>query len=273
MLAIRSGKVAIVEELLNSGLDSVKQSLEMRNSKGLLPIHVAVHSGYARIAELIIKASPRSEALYSENSVGETPLESACTKWFASVTRNGTIYSCNVADYILNLQGARFEPGPLDAINLQKQLDLMKETSEELKQSGKLSANTKLREVLDDFVIYLSQKKDGMQEVPQIAKSLDEFDRANYDKLLEVLVNAIRPEKRSLIHLTDVQRSVTLSLNKAISSLDNQDESDYGRNRKFSKISELPDEIDAERQKKRDQWKGILGRCHSLTQNLSEYHM
>ncbi|KAH8111009.1 ankyrin repeat protein [Phellopilus nigrolimitatus] len=267
MLAVQENKQDVVELLLRSGIDAVNDCLITRDVQGSMPLHAAVRKGFAKIALALMSASAGSGALHSENGVGETPIETACIQWLLHSTRidydliNITGHGYGFNGYAnLDTHEVETKPGPPDADKLVTEVKLLYEVRAHLQRNKKFVANAKLKDALDAFIIYLSQKRDAPQEPLEKPSSsdADECDRAKTFEIVRTAVLA-SPGQRRLVHLIDVQRSVSSSLEKATGKSRNLNEGDeYAQRWRFSIAKELPDEADAEASLEEEQWKGIL---------------
>ena len=88
MIAVKKSGLSFVREILQSGVEGIKDILLPRDVKGSTPLHVAVRAGNAEIASLLIAAGG-GELLHAENGVGETSMEMAYLQWLLDITRQG----------------------------------------------------------------------------------------------------------------------------------------------------------------------------------------
>ncbi|KAL5531740.1 hypothetical protein ACEPAG_4617 [Sanghuangporus baumii] len=269
MTAVLNGQYKAVEVLLQSGFAVVKECLTVRDAKGSMPLHAAVHKGFSKIVALLVEAVPDSESLYSENGVGETVLETAWAKFLIDGTRSNYPGRDLLGHRnIRTLNSLSFLTAPVreDRNDLGTELELLKSVHANLLRDGKLAANVKLKEALDAFIRYLSEKVRSEAESPEIPakeETIDKYDPRKTFKVVSAAVSAI-PVRRQLVHLTDVQRSVRASLEKAAKKPEPKVENDYYRRREFLKGDEIPDEAEAEAREKHEMWQGILGRSLRL---------
>lgn len=276
MLAVQGGKLHIVDTLLHLKLCAVEESLTIRDANGSMPLHASVRHGYAKVTSSIIKASPTSEAIYSENGVGETPLETAFAKWLVHATREGFPNEYQQGYDSLQIMGIIRSSTPIMPPSMQKlttEINLLKDVQSALAQKGKLSVNTKLKEELEVFATYLIEKRD--EEIkgtmpPKQENSLisDRGDREETLKVVSAAVLAVYGQRR-LVHLIDVQRSVQSSLEKANRKAISDVGDEYYQRRRFKKSAEIPDEAEADALEKHEQWSGVLGRSSKLRQLTS----
>lgn len=277
MLAVHGGKFHIVDALLQLKLDAVEESLTIRDAKGSMPLHASVRHGYAKITSSIIKASPTSEAIHSENGVGETPLETAFAKWLIRSTREGFPSEYQRGYNGLQIMGVMSGSAPVTPLKAQKltaEIDLLRDVQSALVRTNKLSTNTKLREELDVFAAYLVEKRDAetKETIPPKQENPLVIDREDREETLKAVSAAVlaAPGQRRLVHLIDVHRSVQYSLEKANRKKVTDVENEYYQRRRFNKSAEIPDEADADTVEKREQWSGVLGRSSNL-RNLASF--
>ncbi len=86
MLAVKATSLPIVEKLIKSGIEGVKQSLVIRDNTGSMPLHETVRNGRPKLTSLLVSQGG-IDVLYAESGVGETPLETATTQWLLAATR------------------------------------------------------------------------------------------------------------------------------------------------------------------------------------------
>ena len=269
MTAVLNGQFKVVEILLQSGLSEVKECLTIRDAEGSMPLHAAVHRGYAKIVSLLIEAAPDSEAIYSENGVGETPLETARARFLISATRE-KYPGNNLLQYggVQQLGSSYF--GGSRAIkqerDLSKEVELLKSVQASLLEHGKLAANPKLKDALEEFIPYLAEKARAEAEWEEIPEDEQTKDKCDCEETFKVVSAAVAnvSGRRRLVHLTDVQRSVRTSLEKANKKREDIVENDFSRKRRFLKGDEIPDEVEAEQKEKQEMWSGIFKDCYSL---------
>ncbi|KAI5121629.1 hypothetical protein M0805_001158 [Coniferiporia weirii] len=276
MLAVLAGKSGIVDVLLQSGVDAVNECLTIRDAKGSMPLHAAVQRGFAKIASSLVKYSVDSEALHSENGVGETPIETATVRWLLYVTCDGFMgkmpnaYGQNQHPN-LNSRGTMKTPGPLTKDKLVAEITLLGNVRTSLEKNGKLASNGKLKIALDSFIAYLMQKVAAPSDFTEVPATFTlNTDNCNREKTFNIITAATlaSPGRRRLVHLVDVQRSVHTSLEGAARKSTTVVVNDYTQRRKLSKLEELPDEVDGEAMREFEQWKGVLKwgmYCRGLT--------
>lgn len=274
MLAVKSSRFVVLDKLFKSKLSAVKDVLYVRDRKGSLPVHVAVHQGWAKIVSLII-ANGGSDSLYCENAVGETPIETATIQWLLSATRNAFDDGLESTRAMNMYNNWRVE-APLTIDKLPSQVKVLKDVLAQLERDGKLTANSDLKKVFESFVAYLDRKREEGEDIAAKESSSttaiinNQFDKTNTKETLKVVSSFISTSasvcERQIVHLIDVQNSVRNSIHRATKSLKGPDVLGYHgyrrRNRtsrrKFEKGKELPDEADEEEEAKERMWSGIL---------------
>jgi ankyrin repeat protein len=292
MLAVSSGRLDIVKQLLESGVPAVKASIPTRNARGLNAVHLAVQQGYADILKELLKHCDE-ELLCVENTVGESPVETAELQFMLEATRPekfGWRPSINTLAYREYDRATVFTKPESALKTLETQLAEYVGVKAKLLTLDKFINNTHLRKAFDDFEAFLRTKVDTLrafaaanpppaqetQQAPQQAavttqialpyglfstNSAYAVDSSNRRKTLEaVLAAAKSTQKRSLVHILDVQQSVMNSLEKAAAPRDDYSHpyNDRRQWRKFNKAEELPKELAKEKEDSRDQWKGVM---------------
>ncbi|OCB86360.1 ankyrin [Sanghuangporus baumii] len=229
-----------------------------------MPLHAAVHNGFSKIVTLLVEAVPGSESLYSKNSVGEAVLETAWAEFLIdSIRNNYPGYDLLGYGNLRTLDSSSILTAPVreDSHDLGTELELLKSVHANLLRDGKLAANVKLKEALDAFIPYLSEKVRSEAESPVIPTQEDTTDKCDPRKTFKIVSAAVSaiPARRQLVHLTDVQRSVRASLEKVAKKPEPKIENDYYRRHVFLKGDEIPEEAEAEAREKHEMWQGILG--------------
>lgn len=254
MIAVKRGQLTMVEKLLRSGIDSVKESLMKRDNNGSMPLHAAVRNGYADITSLLITHGG-VEVLYSENAVGETPVETAYMQWLLHATRQGFPGASPSYELRpLHTSGTLDVTGPAGPERLTLELELMEKAREKLTSNGKLTMNAKLKQALDSFIEYVSKKLDKpLTEIRSTPKKLAyEAESENREKTYKVVSSSVfaSPSPRRLVHIIDVQHSVRNSLNDAVpkTTKRNITEGEGG----------IEDEDNAQLVAERECWNGVL---------------
>ena len=174
---------------------------------------------------------------------------------------------------------------------LESQMVEFRDVKARLASSGKLTESAALKKAFDEFESYLVKKVDdvktfaaahptvlGDQTLPVAVSTTGlpfAFTASNVamqsatdrgKTLTAVLRAAKSANKRSLVHIIDVQRSVINSLDKASAPKDDYPYlwDDNRMHRRFTKAEELPAELGEEKDDSREQWKGVLSWCSAL---------
>ncbi len=221
MLAVKRGNAATARIILEFGIDPTV--LLLRDADGSTPLHVAVQNANTILAEVLLKYGP-TQLLYTENSVGQTPLDIASLKDLPRVTRpagvpSPTDLSIHVEQHLLTSRKAP----PFDAEKQQIMIPKLRATLDTLLADGHLTDGTKLTTELLAFV----GRMEGRLAVETARKNAAEKQAEEGEgepdpptpqgttaRMYFVLRDAAaaRPGMRQLVHLTDIQRSVRRNL-------------------------------------------------------------
>lgn len=258
MVAVKTGRTRVVEKLLESELASVMETLFVRDNKGSLPVHVAVHHCWAKITSMIL-ARVGPDIFRYENAVGEIPFEMATVQWLNHVVRSAFKEGLNgIRD--MRTYATWKITDPVDRQKLSLEVDLLKDLQRDLESEGKLMTNLDLKRALDSFVTYLSQKCEERDKTPQIpyAQKAVDVEKSDPTKTLEVVTTATPSPGRKLVHLIDVQNSVHYSLKSARNPSTSHYQDYRAARRRFKKETGLPEEVDEDAESEARLWSGIL---------------
>lgn len=247
-IAVKMGHKLAVKAVL----DFSKMSILDRDLDGFTPLHCAVKQSFSEIAKLLMDASP--EALYIENGVGETVLEMATLKELVLRLTNSSQVGTRVTTGTRtgdDLSGGDppIEPPRLEVEHLEAELPRLRLAIERLLEEGRLVRGTKLTNELLAFAATMEEKlaaaKAGAKK-PEDAEEPKSTDTADVVGTLRVLKDTMPkiPEKRNLVHLIDVQRSVQSNLAKSITVQE-------GQNQQTRDDEGLVEEEDDEEEKQR----------------------
>ncbi|ESK95874.1 ankyrin repeat protein [Moniliophthora roreri MCA 2997] len=236
-IAVSCGRKDIVELIINFS----KSGLLLRNVIGSLPLHTAVLNGYANITKLLLDVSPK-EALHTENGVGDTPLEMATLQELLVRVqeRSPSCPELGRNSWSRNDDLRRYDVEKLEGVipELKKAIGILQE-------DGKLTQGSQLNEELLAFARYLETQlvtakvedaekrkreeakkkrreakeeeepkaREKKEDVYEASRSGDYTDREKTFKFVLEAVTA-KPGDRCLVHLVDVQRSVSGDLTK-----------------------------------------------------------
>ncbi|OBZ73133.1 hypothetical protein A0H81_06697 [Grifola frondosa] len=194
-------------------LDAKVSSFLLRDVNGSTALHIAVKQGSAEIVRLIGNAGP-DEALHMEDAVGNTPLEIAVSRDLQYKTTHKTI---------------RGFPANM-TLKQEAEVQKFRTTVADLLSEGRLRSGTKLATELLAFADKMEtalvdakaaeEAKASMAAAEAQAKgeNITEIEDTNSpSKTLAYLQDIVRarPGGRRLVHLIDVHRSVTNSLDRS----------------------------------------------------------
>ncbi|KAI0255298.1 hypothetical protein BJV78DRAFT_1151713 [Lactifluus subvellereus] len=205
--------------ILNSGIDPA--IVLLKDADGSTPLHVAVQSANTDLVEVLIHHGP-AELLYSENSVGQTPLDVAGLKnlprWTGTLeARRPNEPQTTPEQQLTSLQCT----APFDVEKQKVEIPKLRATLDMLFSDGHLVHGTKLATELLTFADHMERKL-AIEVVRKSAAGKDvkeaEVDPAapqgtaarTYAVLRDAA--AARPGPRQLVHLADAQKSVQRNL-------------------------------------------------------------
>ena len=221
MVAVKRGLTKTTRATLEFGVNPA--IFLSKDADGSIPLHIAVQNASTALDELLIQYGPL-EQFYTENSVGQTPLEIAGLKFLPRVT--GFNLAPLPAEPQVNVVGQVSSLKRTAPFDLEKQgveIPKLCATLNMLVADGWLVPGTKLATELFAFA-------DGMEKKlaieiatrKDVAKGADEGDEIDpaiapcgspadmYVMLRDAV--AARPGPRHLVHVADVQRSVERGL-------------------------------------------------------------
>lgn len=183
----------------------------------------------AKITSLVGDAGP-AEALYMEDGVGNTPLDTATQLWIVAA-RSYTQVNVNVSTL-----SEETWPYAQEVVEVSvEDAKSLKDTVESLRKQGRLRKGTKLFKALSAFADKVEVKA---KERATLSPRVDEEqadkpkmqDDLNAGSVLNYLLTALatRPGRRILVHLDDVHRSVNGSLTLSINAGQAQERDDGG---------------------------------------------
>jgi len=219
MLAVKANSLPIVEKLIKSGIEGVKQSLVIRDNRGSMPLHETVRNGLPKLTSLLVSLGG-TDILYAENGVGETPLETASMQWLVAATR--AEYP-GKAPNIGTLSTSRNGVGALQTSQTGEdfiaQMRKMEDAKAYLQKNGKFVANSKLKDALDAYIVFLARKA-SQPTVPPKAEKASKNDSLDRSETLKIISSSVfaSPGQRQLVQLADVQASIQSSLKTASES-------------------------------------------------------
>jgi hypothetical protein len=213
MLAVKRGNVAIARIILEFGIDPA--ILLLKDADGSTPLHVAVQRKNTVLAELLLKRGP-TQLPYTENSVGQTPMDIASLKGLPRET------PAEVTPRVLPLTVEERSPRKAPPFDVEKQkieIPKLRATLDTLLAEGRIVHGTKLTTELLAFASRMegrlaveTARKDATEKQAEGGEvyPLRAKPQGTYFALCDVA--EARPGTRQLVHLADVQRSVRRDL-------------------------------------------------------------
>ena len=221
MLAVKRKYTTTARTILDFGVDPT--IFLRKDADGSIPLHIAVQNTNTALVEVLLRYGP-TEQLYTENSVGQTPLDIASLKFLPRSTGSvgvsvPNVPQVNVANQVNNLKSTP----PFDVEKQKEEIPKLRATLDSLLADGRLVNGTKLATELLAFASRMEEKlaaeiakKDAAKEAAK-KDEVDHESEASCDtpESTYVLLRdaaAARPGGRRLVHLADVQQSVQRSL-------------------------------------------------------------
>ncbi|TDL26647.1 ankyrin [Rickenella mellea] len=250
MNAVKMQRLRAIEILFQSNKKAVIDSLTIPDIDGCLPLHIAARDGRTGICSLLASHGP-PDALFTENAVGNTPLDDAAINWRSFTTPYRTksyisgVPTLQDPDMPINI-------APLNAVKLETQIHNLKGVVAQLENEGKLWSNKKLHAAVKSFLVYLENKlneeKDYVFAEPE--KTGDSIDGTRVYEILLARATAITCRRR-LVHISDVQRSIASSLEASKKVKDSAQVHDNELGRDNVKVMD-------ERVEMEKRWSGVL---------------
>ncbi|KAH9017612.1 ankyrin repeat-containing domain protein [Lactarius pseudohatsudake] len=218
MLAIKRKNAAIARVILEFGIHP--SVLLLRDPDGSTPLHVAVQNADTVLAEVLLKYGP-TQLLYTENCVGQTPLDIASLKGLPRVTGSmpsvpGAAQLPKNAEH--HLRASKKSP-PFNVEKQKIEIPKLRATLDMLLADGLLAEGTTLMTELLAFAnrmegrLAIETARKNAAET-QTEESKGKLQPGTAARMYFVLRDAAaaRPGTRQLVHLADVQRSVQRNL-------------------------------------------------------------
>jgi hypothetical protein len=218
MLAVKRGNAAIARIILEFGIDPA--ILLLKDADGSTPLHVTVQNTNTVLAEILLKHGP-TQLLYTENSVGQTPLDIASLKGLPRVTSPASITPKVLPLTVEQQMRAPRKTPPFDVEKQKTEIPKLRATLDTLLADGLIVHGTKLATELLAFASRMeerlavetarnsaTEKQTEEGEVHPLAPQ--DTTARMYFALCDAA--AARPGTRQLVHLADVQRSVQRNL-------------------------------------------------------------
>ena len=225
MLAVKRQNAKTARTILEFGIDPA--ILLLRDVDGSTPLHVAVRKTDVVIAELLLKYGP-TEHLFTENCVGQTPLDIASLTSLNCLPRG--MSQGQSAFLMTNIQAHLSSNPHRFKLKIQKREILkLRATLDTLLSDGSIAPGSKLATELLAFADRMerrlaeeTERKEAEEKEKEKKKKKGEGDgeikhtgprgttAAMYITLRDAA--AARPGLRRLVHLADTQRSVQRNL-------------------------------------------------------------
>ena len=219
MLAVKRKYTTTTRTILDFGVDPT--IFLRKDADGSIPLHIAVQNTNTALVEVLLRYGP-TEQLYTENSVGQTPLDIASLKFLPRVKGSvgvtvPNVPQVNVANQVNSLKST----APFDVEKQKEEVPKLRATLDLLLADGRLVNGTKLATELLAFASHMEEKLAAEIAKKDAAKEAVEKDEADHEASSDtpastyVLLRdaaAARPGGRQLVHLADVQQSVQRSL-------------------------------------------------------------
>ena len=219
MVAVKRGHTTTTRTILGFGVDPT--IFLRKDADGSIPLHIAVQNTNTALAEVLLRYGP-TEQLYTENSVGQTPLDIASLKFLPRVTGSVAVPVPNVPQVdVANQVNSLKSTAPFDVEKQKEEIPKLRATLNLLLADGRLVIGTKLATELLAFASHMEEKLAAEIAKKDAAKKDVEKDGVDHEASPDtpastyVLLRdaaAARPGGRRLVHLADVQQSVQRSL-------------------------------------------------------------
>ena len=216
MLAVKRGNATTARTILEFGIDPAV--LLIRDADGSTPLHTAVQKEDSVLVEILLKYGP-TQLLYTENSVGQTPLDIASLKGLPRVAAGLS----RPTELSVNPEQHLRIPKLTAPFHVEKQkveIPKLRATLDTLLADGLIAHGTKLTTELFAFADRMEGRlaEEAARENAENPADDAELDRPalkgatarTYFALRDAA--AARPGMRQLVHLADVQRSVRRNL-------------------------------------------------------------
>ena len=216
MLAVKRECVTTARAILDFGIDPA--IILRKDADGSTPLHIAVQKTNTVMVGLLLQYGP-TEQLYTENSVGQTPLDIASLKNLSRVTAPVEASRPPQPQANINYQLRLLKNvAPFDVEKQRIEVPKLRGALDALLADGRLVRDTKLATELLAFAGHMESKlaiemarKSATGKDTQRGEVAPQGTVASTYALLRDAV-AARPGHRQLVHLADVQHSVKLCL-------------------------------------------------------------
>jgi hypothetical protein len=214
MLAVKRENAKTARAILEFGIDPAV--LLLRDVNGCTPLHVASQKENTVLAEILLKYGP-TELLYTENCVGQTPLDIASLKELPGVTGLGLLKPISLQVDVEKHLRSRHDTLSFIVEKQKREVPKLRATLDTLLADGSLVHGTKLTTELLAFVDRMERRlPEEMAREKTEEKQEEEGEleppsrRGTYARTYFALRDAAaaRPGMRQLVPLADIQRSV-----------------------------------------------------------------
>lgn len=220
MLAVKRKYTTTTRKMLDFGVDPT--IFLRKDADGSIPLHIAVQNTNSALVDILLRYGP-TEQLYTENSVGQTPLDTASLKFIPRVT--GSVWVAAPSVPQVNVVGQMNDlrrTAPFDVEKQKEEIPKLRATLDLLLADGRLVNGTKLATELLAFASRMEEKlaaeiakKDAVKMDVEKDHEVDHEASPDTPASVYVLLRdaaAARPGGRQLAHLADVQQYVQRSL-------------------------------------------------------------
>jgi Ankyrin repeats (3 copies) len=273
MLAVKRGHIVTLRTILGFGVNPALCLL--KDADGSTPLHIAAQNSNSALVQVLLQHGPAEHA-FTENSVGQTPLEISGLKGLPRVMGSTeaprpTEPNADVTYSLRNIGNT----APFDLEKKKVQIPKLRVTLDALLADGRLVRGTKLATELLSFAARLERKL-AIEVVRKNAAGKDD-EEDDVDPMAQISdptrtyallrdAAASHPKRRRLVHLTDVQRSVQRSLEQQA------ERSSVSWNQQRQSSDEEPKEADPEEErltqlKARSLFKSASGNYRSFGYN------
>lgn len=213
MLAVKRGNAVTARTILEFGIDPAV--LFLRDADGSTPLHVAVQTADTVLTELLLKYGP-TQLLYTENSVGQTPLDIASLKGLPRLTSRGLIGPTELIENVEHYLRTAPKGPPFNVEKQKIEIPKLRATLDTLLADGRIAHGTKLTTELLAFADRMegrlaeeTARKNAEEKQAEEGELDPPVTQGNTAGTYLALRDAAaaRPGTRQLVHLADVQRS------------------------------------------------------------------
>lgn len=220
MLAVKRKHTTTTRNMLDFGVDPTV--FLRKDADGSIPLHIAVQTMNSALIEVLLRYGP-TEQLYTENSVGQTPLDTASLQFIPRATYPvcvpvPSVPQVYVASHVNNVT----RTASFDVEKQKEEIPKLRATLDLLLADGRLVNGTKLASELLAFASRMEEKlaaeiakKDAVKKKNVEKDEVDHKASPDTPASAYVLLRdaaAARPGVRQLAHLADVQQYVQRSL-------------------------------------------------------------